>query len=137
MTQQGHALYDLQVALLQSWPYFVSLGVSILGFGIVVQASAPVFAARLRRLGLQVIGGVLFVYIGHAVGVAVFGSSIPPSILYGVYGIVGLMLLQGVLNLLFGPVVGASVISKLLGGLILVMLVSWLIGFGGLPGVLP
>lgn len=76
------------------------------------------FGTRLRRLGAQAIGVCLFVLVAHLALIAVFGPSAPLASLIVIYAIVGLMLLQGALNLLFGPSVGSRVIATLLSSLV-------------------
>ena len=49
----------------------------------------------------------------HAILLEVYGVAIPAHVLIAIYAIIALMLLQGLLNLLFGPTVGNAVVASL------------------------
>jgi hypothetical protein len=112
--------FIFQTALLGVWKYLIVLALIFIGFGVMLSSS--VFGARLKRLGLQIIGSLLFVYVVHAIAVIYFGNDVPELLIYGIYGIVGLLLLQSLVSLLFGPKVSSSLITKLLSTLILFLL---------------
>lgn len=126
------ALYQLQEQLVLASTTIAALGVVLLGFSMVVMGSAPVFAYRVRRLGLQILGAVLVILAMHAVAVDVYDGRVPIAWLLVIYGIIGLMILQGLLNLLFGPNVGNSVVSRLLGTLIIAALGLAFAAYSGL-----
>ena len=114
-----NALIDFQSALVSSLVYVTVLGVALTGFGLVTSVIAPVYGYRVKRLGLQVIGSCLIVICAHAILLELYGPNIPPGILIAIYTLFALMLLQGLLNLVFGPAVGNSVVASLLSSFIL------------------
>lgn len=94
------------------------MGLLSIVMGSMLDIVSTMFGARLRRLGAQAIGVSLFVLVSHLTLIAIFGPAPPLLLLVLIYGIVGLMLLQVTLNLLFGPGVGSRVIADLLSSLI-------------------
>ena len=132
MNQAFQTLIDFQIALVQASRAIAGLGVVLLGLGIVISSSAPVFSYRLKRLGLQILGAVFLVLFLHFMATTYWGGRTPPVVLIGVYGIIALMILQGALNLFFGPTVGNSVTAQLLKTLILVIVGLSLAAYAGL-----
>lgn len=109
---------NLQIDLLGLVLSVVTLGVVLMGFGLVVSGTAPQAGYRIKRLGLQAIGGALVVLAAHAFLNKIFGADIPLVLVICIYAVVALLLLQAALNLLFGPAVGNRVVASLLVGLI-------------------
>lgn len=109
---------ELQMLMVSALTTLTALGVTILGLGLVVATTAPTFGHRMKRLGLQIVGACLAVIMSHAVLIEVYNQDIPPALIMGLYAVVGLLLLQGLLNLLFGPKVGNGVVASLLTALI-------------------
>lgn len=111
-------LIDFQIALAASLAHIAALGVALAVLGSIASSVSPVFAYRIKRLGLQAIGACLIVIGAHAIMLEVYGPNVPPALLISVYAVSAILLLQGLLNLLFGPAVGNSVIASLLTSLI-------------------
>ncbi len=116
------ALIDFQTALVAALLHVLALAVALVGLGMVSASVAPSFAYRVKRLGLQTIGACLVVIAAHAIMIEVYGPDVPPALLVGFYAITAVLLLHGLLNLVFGPAVGNSVIATLLSSLILALL---------------
>jgi len=112
------SLIDFQTMLVLALAPVTALAIVLIGFGMIVSGAAPTFGYRLQRLGLQIIGGAFAVVFVHAVLIELYGARVPLGVLVAVYGLVALLLLQGALNLLFGPAVGNRVVATLLGSLI-------------------
>lgn len=111
------ALIDFQMLLVTVLLEATGLGVAFIGLGTIVGHVAPVFGYSLKRLGLQIVGACLVLVASHAILLEVYGVAIPAHVLIAIYAIIALMLLQGLLNLLFGPTVGNAVVASLLGSL--------------------
>lgn len=116
------SLLDFQIALVAAIYDVTALGILLIGFGFVVGGATPVLGYRIRRLGLQLIGACLIVLIVHAVLIEVYDVEVPLGALIMVYAVAGLLLLQGMLNLLFGPSVGNRVVASLISSLLLSLL---------------
>lgn len=115
------AFIDFQFALVSSLLHVAALGVALIGLGMILSTSAPTFGYRVKRLGLQTVGASMVVIGAHYILLEIYGPNIPPTLLVAFYAVVGILLLQSLLNLLFGPSVGRSVISTLLTSLVLVL----------------
>ena len=132
MNQITTLLIDFQIALVQASVSIAVLGVALLGLSMILTVSAPTFAYRLKRLSLQTLGAVLAILILHGLSINYWGGAVPPAVLIGVYGVISLMLFQGLLNLLFGPIVGNSVTAQLLKTLILAIVGLAFASYAGL-----
>lgn len=117
------ALIDMQVALVSALIPLTTIGVVILGLGMMIAPGAPILGHRVRRLGLRTVGACLAVIVMHGVLVNIYGHNIPPALIIGIYAVAGLLLLQGLLSLTFGPRVASSVIASLVGALITALVV--------------
>lgn len=106
----------------------------LIGFGLIVATSAPVFGYRLQRLGLQLLGAILLVLLGHAIAIGTFGADVPVVVILLIYGVAGLLVLHPALNLFFGPKVGNAATTKLLTSLILLVLGVVFVDYLGLFG---
>ncbi|MCE8519342.1 hypothetical protein KBY31_21710 [Ruegeria pomeroyi] len=115
-------LIDFQIALVSSLAHLTVIGVTLAGVGVLVSSASPVFGYRIKRLGLQVVGACLVVICTHAILLEIYGASVPIGLLVVIYALFSLLLLQGLLNLLFGPSVGNSVVASLISSLILWLL---------------
>lgn len=115
-------LTEVQIVMVSSLAHITALGVTLAGLGVLLSSASPGFGYRLKRLGLQVVGACLVVICAHAILLEIYGVDVPIGILVGIYGLFSLLLLQGLLNLLFGPSVGNSVVASLIASLILWLL---------------
>jgi hypothetical protein len=115
-------LIDFQIALVSSLAHLTVLGVTLAGIGVLLSLASPAFGYRVKRLGLQVVGACLLVICTHAILLEIYGVDVPIGLLVVLYALFSLMLLQGFLNLLFGPSVGNSVVASLISSFILWLL---------------
>ena len=113
------ALFAFQADLVVSLPAVAALGGILVGFGTVVSGVSATAGYRFQRLGLQVMGASFLVILSHGILVEVYGAEVPLPVLLLLYGVTALILLQGLLNLLFGPTVGNRVVSSLLTSLLI------------------
>jgi len=117
-----NVLIDFQIALVSSLAHLTAIGVTLAGLGVLLSSASPVFGYRVKRLGLQVVGACLVVICSHAILLEFYGANVPIGFLVVLYAVFSLLLLQGFLNLLFGPSVGNSVVASLISSLILWLL---------------
>lgn len=115
-------LISFQESLVHASLSIAGIGATLIAFGVIVSSTSPGFSYRISRLGKQTLAAVFFLLVIHALSIKIFAGDIPLSLLVGTYGIIGLMILQATLNLFFGPSVGNTVVSKLLSGIILLVL---------------
>ncbi|MGM0743538.1 MAG: hypothetical protein ACQEVT_18430 [Pseudomonadota bacterium] len=122
MDRLRDVLIDFQIALVSSLAHLTVIGVTLAGLGVLLASASPVFGYRVKRLGMQVVGACLVVICSHAILLEVYGANVPVGLLVVLYAVFSLLLLQGFLNLLFGPSVGNSVVASLISSLILWLL---------------
>jgi hypothetical protein len=128
MSDFARDILDFQTQLVHALQSVLLLGGIFVGFGLIVSKSAGgndggyQIGYRIQRLGLQAVMASGAVIIFHLFLINAYDNRPPILILLGLYAISGLLLLQGLLNLLFGPRVGTGVIGNLLTSLILAMI---------------
>jgi len=90
----------------------------VFGLGLMIGVPSPLLGAWLRRLAGRVIAVCAVALVAHILLIDQFGGSAPPLVVMLLYVVAALMLLQGLINLLFGPAVGSRVLADLLSSLL-------------------
>lgn len=129
MEDLAASLIEFQIALVNALGSILTLGVTLIGLGLVTAAAAPVLGYRIKRLGIQIIAASLVLLIAHGALIGAFGAEVPVGVLVAGYGLIALLLLQALLNIVFGPDVGNRVVATLLTNLLMSLVRLFLLPF--------